>query len=321
MKKIAAFDIGSNAIRMAIGQVDRDGVLTVIDRIRMPLRLGTEAFSKGEFSSYTMEEALKVFKSFKKEIDFHEVELFKAVATSAYRNSRNAKELGKAILEQTGIFIEEIDGKTEAALIRKALQTKIDLTQKDYLLFDIGGGSAEVTFLEKGVPVGATSFPVGTVRLLELGKAAQEDGGDFVDAYQMYLEEIGPQLEKFFKKVYPGTKPLRIIGTGGNFKRLTKLRKKILGKKNISYILPEEVPLIREELEATPYLKRIKKFGLRPDRADVIIPAIYIMEKVMEYFPAKKILTPDVGLIHGLLFSVAGESLKRVKDTASDHPL
>ncbi|MCR9204905.1 MAG: hypothetical protein NXH75_10025 [Halobacteriovoraceae bacterium] len=321
MKKIAAFDIGSNAIRMAIGQVDKEGVLTVIDRIRRPLRLGTEAFSKGEFSSYTMEEALKVFKSFKKEIDYHEAELFRAVATSAYRNSSNGKELGKKILEETGIFIEEIDGKTEAALIRKALQTRIDLTQKDYLLFDIGGGSAEVTFLEKGEPKGATSFPVGTVRLLELGKAAQQKGGDFVEAYNLYLEEIGPQLEQFFKEVYPGTKPLRIIGTGGNFKRLTKLRKKILGKKNINFILPEEVPMIREALEETPYLKRIKKFGLRPDRADVIIPAIYIMEKVMDYFPAKKILTPDVGLIHGLLFSVAGDSLKRVKDSATDHPL
>lgn len=321
MKKIAAFDIGSNAIRMAIAQIDKNGVLTVTERIRMPLRLGTEAFSKGEFSPYTMKEALKVFKSFKKEIDHHDVELYKAVATSAYRNSKNSKELGSRILEETGIFIQEIDGKEEAALIRKALQTKIDLTQKDYLLFDIGGGSAEVTFLEKGAPKAAKSFPIGTVRLLELGKSAKEEGLRPIDGYNIYLEEIGPQIEAFFKEVYPSTKPLRIIGTGGNFKRLTKLRKKVLGKKNISFVLPEEVPLIREALQEAPYLKRIKKFGLRPDRADVIIPAIFIMEKVMEYFPAKKILTPDIGLIHGLLFSVAGESFTKVRESVTDHIL
>ncbi|CAM9900593.1 unnamed protein product [Chrysoparadoxa australica] len=294
MKKIAAFDIGSNAIRMAIAQIDNKGNFAINQRVRVPVRLGTEAFSRGEFSEYLMDEFLHVFKTFKKELDHQDVEVFRAVATSAYRNSANAKKLGQLVLEETGIFIEQIDGKEVAALIRNAIQTKIDLTQKDYLLFDIGGGSAEVTFLSKGEPQGATSFPVGTVRLLELGKNAEKEG-----------------LKEFFAQVYPSKKPLRIIGTGGNFKRLTRLRKKILGKKNISYVLPEEIPFIREALEETPYLKRVKKFGLRHDRADVIIPAIYIMEKVMDYFPAKKILTPDIGLIHGLLYGIAKDELKK----------
>lgn len=311
MKKIAAFDIGSNAIRMAIAQIDNKGNFAINQRVRVPVRLGTEAFSRGEFSEYLMDEFLHVFKTFKKELDHQDVEVFRAVATSAYRNSTNAKKLGQFVLEETGIFIEQIDGKEEAALIRNAIQTKIDLTQKDYLLFDIGGGSAEVTFLSKGEPQGSTSFPVGTVRLLELGKNAEKEGLSRVEGYRVYLDEIGPKLEEFFAQVYPSKKPLRIIGTGGNFKRLTRLRKKILGKKNISYVLPEEIPFIREALEETPYLKRVKKFGLRHDRADVIIPAIYIMEKVMDYFPAKKILTPDIGLIHGLLYGIAKDELKK----------
>lgn len=314
MKHIAAFDIGSNAIRMAIASIDKYGTLTVQEKIRKPLRLGTEAFAEGEFSAYTIKEAIKVFKEFKRHLNHHDVELYKAVATSAFRNASNSEELAQRVLDATGIYIEGIDGKKEAAYIREAIKAQINLRQKDYLLFDIGGGSAEFTFLEKGKVVGAKSFPIGTVRLLELGKSAEEEGLSRKAGYKLYLDEIAPDLKKFFKEVYPSSKPLRVIGTGGNFKRLTRLRKKVLGKKNIDFVLPEEVPVIREALEETAYLKRIKKFGLRPDRADVIIPAIYIIEKAMEYFPAKKILTPDLGLIHGLLFEVAGEGPHKMRE-------
>ncbi len=307
MKKIAAFDIGSNAIRMAIASVNEEEGLTLISRVRKPVRLGSEAFNTGHFSEHTINEFVRVFKDFKKEIIQQDVEFYRAVATSAYRNADNAHVLGERVLEETGIFIEAIDGVREAALIRKALQTQVDLSFKNYLLFDIGGGSAELTYLERGMAKGSISLPMGTVRLLEIGKMSEEEGASAELAYRTYLSEMGPAIQKFLSEVYPGSRPLRIVGTGGNFKRLSRLRKRVLGKKNIRYVLPDEVAIIREALEETPYLKRIKKFGLRPDRADVIIPAIHIMEKVMGYIPVKKIITPDIGLIHGLIYELYEE--------------
>ncbi len=317
MEKIAAFDIGSNAVRMAVASVDRDGLLTVLERIRVPLRLGSEAFSQGRFSEHTIVEAIDTFRDLKKIIDQENVERFDAVATSAYRNAANADELGQAILEKTGIFIRPIDGKLEAALIRKALQTQIDLSRKNYLLFDIGGGSAELTFLKKGQSVGSISLPMGTVRLLEIARQAQEKGLTPEEAYETYLQELSPSIQKFYEENCPQDMPIRFVGTGGNFKRLSRLRKKILDKKNIRFVLPDEVPVIRETLEEAPYLKRIKKFNLRPDRADVIIPALYIMEQVIDIIPCKKIITPDIGLIHGLLFDIAGQSFERVQEANS----
>lgn len=317
MEKIAAFDIGSNAVRMAIGTVDRDGLLTVNQRVRVPLRLGSEAFGDGKFSEHTIDEAVHTFSEFKKILVHENVERFEAVATSAYRNAKNASELGEAVLEETGIFIRPIDGTTEAGLIRKALQTQIDLNRKNYLLFDIGGGSAELTFLKKGKGVGSISLPMGTVRLLEIGKEAQEKGQSVRKAYNNYLKGLTPLIEDFARENSPQERPIRVVGTGGNFKRLSRLRKKIFDKKNIRFVLPEEVPVIREVLEDTPYLKRMKKFNLRPDRADVIIPALYIMEHVLDIIPCKKIINPDIGLIHGLLFDLAGKSFDRVKEINS----
>ncbi len=302
MKKIAAFDIGSNAIRMAIGELDLDGKFTVLTRIRTPIRLGAEVFSGHELSALTREAVVKNFIEFKKIMHHEGVSSYKAVATSALRNSSNGQILIQEVLDHTGIQIDLIDGQLEAALIRKAIQTKIDLHRKDYLLFDIGGGSAELSLLKKGEVQGAISLPMGAVRLLEIGKAAARDGMAPERGYREYLNQLNPQIEAFFEEHYHSLRPLRVIGTGGNFKRLSRLRKKVLGIKNIDYVLPDEVAEIREALEDIPLLNRTKKFGLRHDRADVIVPAIYIIENVMSFVPMKKLYTPDIGLIHGVLY-------------------
>jgi len=314
MEKLAAFDIGSNAVRMAIGDLDHDGLLQIQRRIRIPLRLGGEAFSDFHFSEFMISQAVHDFSDLKKIMDHEGVTRFRAVATSAFRNADNREELAARVLDATGINIEAIDGREEAALIREAIQTKIDLSLKDYLLFDIGGGSAELSYLKKGVSQGAISLPMGTVRLLELGKNHPKAPER---AYLDYLGSLKPEIMSFCEEVGLKGRAIRVVGTGGNFKRLSRLRKKILGKKSVRYIMPDEVAEMREVIEETPYLSRMKKFGLRADRADVIVPAIYIIENVMSIIPMKKIIAPDIGLVHGVLFNLAGAGLDRVKE---QHP-
>ena len=313
MKKIAAFDIGSNAIRMAIGEIDLEGKFHLLSRVRAPIRLGAEVFSGQELSQHTRESVIKNFVDFRKSLEHEGVIAYKAVATSALRNSSNGKTLIEEVFKNSGIKIDLIDGQEEAAIIRKALQTKIDLSRKDYLLFDIGGGSAELSILKKGEVQGSISLPMGAVRLLEIGKAATHDGLTSERGYREYLSHLNSDIQGFLDEFYPSTRPIRIIGTGGNFKRLSRLRKKILGIKNIEYVLPDEVAEIREVVEETPLLNRTKKFGLRHDRADVIVPAIYIIENIMSFIPIKKIYTPDIGLIHGVLFRMADQMNEHLK--------
>lgn len=304
MKKIAAFDIGSNGIRFAVAEIDLDGVLRINTRIRVPVRLGAEVFSGEDLSEHTIDVVVKNFIEFRKILDHDQVMFYKCVATSALRNARNGEQLIDEVFKTSGIHIDLIDGQTEASLIRKAISTKIDLTRKDYLLFDIGGGSAELSLLEKGEVKGAVSLPMGAVRLLEIGKKAEGDGMAPERGYREYLATLDKDIKIFMDKYYKGPKPLRVIGTGGNFKRLSRLRKKIYQKKNVDFVYPDEVAGIREVVEETPLLNRQKRFGLRHDRADVIVPAIYIIENVMSYIPMKKIYTPDIGLIHGILYQV-----------------
>ncbi len=312
MEKIAAFDIGSNAVRMAVAALDNEGTLKIIKRVRIPLRLGTEAFSKNEFSSYTIQHAASIFASYRKVIDHEQVNLFRAVATSAYRTAKNSSVLGQEILKSSGIKIEMISGELEAEMIRQALRVKIDLNQKNFLLFDIGGGSIELSVLKEGVVLGAESFPLGTVRLLEMVRAKSDNPKVQSLEFQNLILEHQASLKEFLSTHTSLMESTSMIGTGGNFKRLLKLRKKILEKKEIDFILPGEVRPILEELEKLSFLGRMKKFGLRPDRADVIIPALHLVLSVLSIQNIKKIYAPDTGLIHGILFSMVEGRFQRV---------
>ena len=290
MKKIAAFDIGSNAIRAAVGLWDGKKIIEITHRFNIPIRLGAEVFSTGEFSPATISKVADNFLELKTLIDKEAVEEIRAVATSAYRNAGNATHLQEMVLKKSGILIESITGAREAQMLRDALGVKMDLS-KNYLLFDIGGGSIELSILKDGNLLAEKSFPLGTVRLLDFSS-------------KNFNVDTKP-LSKFFKHA-AGIKKMEMIGTGGNFKSLLKLKKKIIKGKNADFVLPLEVPLILRELQALSYSERMEKFNLRPNRADVIVPALLLIEMVLKLCPqVSKIYAPDVGLIHGVLLSMA----------------
>jgi exopolyphosphatase/guanosine-5'-triphosphate,3'-diphosphate pyrophosphatase len=310
VEKIAAFDIGSNAVRLAIAELDVHGTLAVTKKMRVPLRLGSEVFQKHAFSPYTITYASKVFANLRKILDHEQVSEFRAVATSAYRNAVNSQELGREVMMQSGIEIRTIDGDLEAKLIREAIQTQINLNGKSWLLVDIGGGSTEISILNKGKVVDSKSFAIGTVRLLEIGRGAE----DPMEEIQAYLKKMQKDIRSFFNGYDQELHHIRMIGTGGNFRRLLKLRKKILSKKQLDFTLSHEVPLILKELEKTPFLKRMKKFSLRPDRADVIIPALHVILTILQEVEVKKIYSPDIGLVHGVLMDMVRGRFHQIKD-------
>src|SRR5690606_9739545 len=170
MKKLAAIDIGSNAVRLAIAEYDGDK-LTITKKVRVPLRLGSEAFEFGRFSEHTIKYAAKVFEDLNHVIKHEHAQFCQVVATSAFRDSANAQTLASAVKKRSGLVIEAIDGELEAKLVREAIQTKLDLTDKNAVMMDIGGGSMELSLLLKGQLLAAKSFNVGTVRALKTGQS------------------------------------------------------------------------------------------------------------------------------------------------------
>lgn len=296
----AAIDLGSNALRAVI--VRQSGkILEVIRNERVPLRLGEDVFATGKISDEKMdltEEAfIKLFHLF---TEYHVTDA-RAMATSAMRDAENGDILAERIFEATGIEIEVIKGVEEARFIFEAVKGQVPLKKKLALLMDIGGGSTELTIVRDEKILGTHSFNVGTVRLLRYKNQDELE------------KQIAAQMQKMlrFIKTHTGKKKIDVfIGTGGNLRRIGKIRKKIMNRTS-SEAMFNEINHMEEAILSMSYVDRIRSLELDQNRADVILPAIMLTHHLMEALDLKKISLPKVGLKEGIILSMIEDKNKK----------
>lgn len=297
----SAIDIGSNAIRMIVGEVRGDEMI-LLKKFRAPVRLGRDVFLNGEISEKTLQEASEAFAKFADTNRKFQVKRCRAVATSAVREAKNRDVFVKRILAESKIPVEVIDGVEEARLVHNAIRRSIHLEGKHILSIDIGGGSVEITFSESGMMSATESFPMGTVRILDQMNRRRLNEkqlniliGEFVVPLTHYLDS------------HVNSGPLHFaVGTGGNLECMLTLKTRMLKKAPSSYLTLKELEQIAERLRALSLKDRIEKLNLRPDRVDVILPAVMLVKTVLRQSRIEKIFIPNVGLRDGLLWSTAG---------------
>lgn len=299
--KYSAIDIGSNAIRMIVGELE-NSEMKIIKKLRAPVRLGKDVFMNGAISDKNLAEAEEAFQKFAKTNREYKVTRCRAVATSAVREAKNKVNFVKSIFTASKIQIEVIDGVEEARLVHNAIRKEIDLENKRVLSIDVGGGSVEITFSENGMMSATESFPMGTVRILDQMSRRKLNEtqinvimGDFVAPLTNYLDShIAAERLHF------------AVGTGGNLECMAQLKGLILKKNPTTYITVRELHDIAEKLKSLSYKDRMEKLELRPDRADVILPATLLVLTALRLAHVDKIVIPNVGLRDGLLWSTAG---------------
>ena len=317
MPRFAAIDVGSNAIRMRIVDAtaplqaqgdeqlallagENEPILREVASQRAPVRLGTEVFLTGKLTPGSISQACVALREFKVAMDAAGVSAYRATATSAVREAQNGATLAERARREAGVDLEIIEGIEEARLIQLAVVKKVGLSDKSAVLIDVGGGSTEITLLERGESSFSMSLPLGTVRILETflrdaNKIDKQQHRLLVEAVERAFVEVRQNL--------PKTPVDMIIGTGGNVDTLSELSP---GKPSAAqpWLRVIDVPamnLLRDELFRLTAEERQKKFGLRPDRADTIIPAAAIYSFAAGLFGAKQIVAPGVGLKDGVL--------------------
>ena len=285
IKKYAAIDIGSNAVRMLISNVIEEKNQTVKFKksslIRVPIRLGQDAFTSGVITPKNITKMKDTMQAFSLLMKAHGVEKYMACATSAMRESKNGKDVVLVVEQTSGIKIDIIDGKKEAAIIASTdLKTFLEL-DKSYLYVDVGGGSTEFTVFSRGKILNSKSFKIGTVRLIN----------KTVD------DSIWSEIETWIIKNTTHLDKVTMIGSGGNINKIHKLSGKTTDKP-LSYIY---LNAQYHFLNAMSYTDRVVEMGLNPDRADVIIPALKIYLNAMKWSGAKKVFVPKIGLSDGII--------------------
>lgn len=295
--KLAAIDIGSNAIRFQVSSILDNGkrvLFKKMEYVRFPLRLGHDVFATGRISERSVEKFKKLMRAYKLLIDLYEVDDFMFCATSAMRESENGRHLVKEVQDELGVIIEIIDGNREAELINKAIISY--LTTSTYLHIDVGGGSTELNLITGGKKIKTRSFKVGSVRVLE-----------HYDQPAMWLE-MENWVKENVKREYG---KVTAVGTGGNISKIFELAQ-LKPHRQMSL---KRIKEIKEMVESHSIEDRIYKLQMNPDRADVIIPASDIYLRVMEWAKARYIMVPEVGLKDGMLLHLFEKNINKKADS------
>lgn len=302
---LAAIDIGSNAIRFGVGVVDLRGAVQMRATEREPIRLGADVFRDGTISSRLIKKTVDALKKFKAVATEQGAVRIRAVATSAFRDARNQDECIAYIAGKTDIQIEVIDGTEEAQLVHRAVRQKIPLEREVALLIDIGGGSVEISLVAEGSVVFSDSIRAGSVRLLHFLTEKKPTLRVFERFVAQYTYGVTKQISRELQ-LHPIT---LCVGTGGNIEELGELAVACAGaKSNQRLTLAHLAKLINLLGSMTP-TERVEKLALRPDRADVILPAAVVLHQVATIAGVTSIAIPRVGLREGIILSMEGEHL------------
>ncbi len=299
--RFAAIDLGSNALRLVVVEADAASQVRLLVSDRAPVRLGREVFQTGRLTPQSITAASEALRRFREVLDQHQVDRYRAIATSAVREAENGSILVERARRDAGIDLEMIEGVEEARLVRLALVGRLDLRERRALLVDLGGGSTELSLVERGRLRVTTSLPVGSVRLLEAFHQ-----GD-ANASRLAREYVERQLREVATEIQRGSFDV-CIGTGGNFETLAALCP-------VQLPLPGQNPGPRDDAQIDlgalramlPKLavlspdERRSLYGLRPDRADVILPAAEIVVALADAFGIDRIAAPGIGLKDGIL--------------------
>ena len=291
MKKIAAIDIGSNAVRMLICYIIPSGKKYIFQKnsyLRLPIRLGEDSFKDGIISKSKIHKLSNAILSFKYIMNVHDVEYYQIYATSALRESKNSKEVILEIKKTTGLKINLISGLKEAKIISKGNSLEKLQYNRSFLYVDVGGGSTEYSILRRGEEKKSKSFKIGTVRLLN----NLVDDKLFIDI-KYWLDTYLDDQDK-----------IKLFATGGNINKIQSMTGSKIGKP-ISYLSLKD---LYNNLTQYNYQERMVKFSLNPDRADVIIPALKIFITTMESVGSNKLFVPKVGLVDGMINEIFHEN-------------
>jgi exopolyphosphatase/guanosine-5'-triphosphate,3'-diphosphate pyrophosphatase len=291
LRKIAAIDIGSNAVRMLISYVISSGDEYVFQKnsyLRLPIRLGEDSFKNGVISNEKIILLTNAILSFKYIMKVHGVKDYKIYATSALRESINSKEVISIVKKNTDLNIELITGVKEAKIISKGNSHEKIEFNKTFLYVDVGGGSTEFSILRNGKEKISRSFKIGTVRLLN----------NLVDD-SMFMD-----IKKWLQSNIDNDDKIKLFATGGNINKIQSMTGSKSGKP-ISYLSIKD---LSNNLMEFNYQERMMKFDLNPDRADVIIYALKIFITTMEFVKANKIFVPKSGLVDGMINEIFYEN-------------
>lgn len=314
-KRLAAIDIGTNSIRCIVVEVDHQGRYTILDDEKATVRLGENLASSGAISPAAFARAVDAISRLRKLIEGLKVSEVEAVATSAMRSASNGGELVDVLSRELGREIRIISGEEEAELVARSVRHNFDMSGKRYMIIDIGGGSVEIMSAVGNHVESCSSLELGAVRMTDRFLAS--DPVRTVDISKL-RRFVRAELSKTFAEERPAVQTF--ICSGGT---ITALASMVMNMRRQTYTASHGVEVLRSEvvhLLAMLVRKDIKSLrsvpGLNPDRADIIVAGLVVIDELMKFFGANLMLVNERGIREGLIISCM-KRLQLLPDSAA----
>jgi exopolyphosphatase/guanosine-5'-triphosphate,3'-diphosphate pyrophosphatase len=303
---IAAIDAGSNAVRLSVARAFSALDIEPLVTERFPLRLGEGVFLRHRFSEEVLKKGVKAFRHLREIMDEFGVTKYRAVATSASREAQNRNTLIHRVKQATGLILEVISAKEESRLGREAVFAAMGPEAQPRCIADLGGGSLELSILQDHAVTHGAQIPLGAVRLM----STLNIPGVIRPAQ---AEQVRRYVRALLESRLPGRPNLAdqvAVALGGNAETLSNVapgpRQDGLPTLEIS-LLRERLPdLLKRDVRA-----RMKAYGVRRDRADVMAVAALIFVTLGRYLNIRTFAIPSVGLREGVLHEIAREAFSR----------
>jgi|GEM_PF-3831945 len=294
--RFACFDAGSNAVRFVIVEYSDPTHYKVVFKQRKPVRLFSLSTQNNSLSQEAMQVVVQFFQKSKAMMEDYQVTSYRAVATSAVRESDDGRQFCDMIEKKSGLHLEIIDSKEEARLMYIAVKNKVDLNQHHWFLFEIGGGSVQVSIINAKAVVWTSSRPIGAVRLWETFHTA--------DSLQ---ESLVPFVRsEFIKMDIPTDSKIRgCFATGGSVEEALRLSGQSVHSGSIGVLSREKIKQIKKLLSALSIEQRVAQLGLMPDRADIMLPAMMVVDEFCTLLRLSSIYLPFTSLRDGILQELA----------------
>lgn len=305
---IAAIDAGSNAVRLSVARAYSALDIEPLHTERYALRLGESVFVRHRFSEEILKRGVKAFRHFREILDDFGVTHCRAVATSASREAANRDAFARQIKQKSGIEVEVISSAEESRLGRVAALAAMGPETPPRCIVDLGGGSLEISILRDHAVEQGAQLPVGTVRLMTTLAIHDVIRPSQAEQVRRYVRAL---LESRLPK-RPNLDEQSAVALGGNAETLSN----VAPGPRIHALPTLDLSLLRERLAAIlgrDVRERMKSYGVRRDRADVMAIAAITFVTVGRYLNIRNFLIPSVGIREGLIHEIAREAFSRTE--------
>ena len=300
--QLSAIDAGSNAIRLVVARATSPQQIQILETERASVRLGHNAFTHRLLDDDTISRAARAFRHFRERMDHYHVGAYRAVATSAAREVRNCRRLMERIRRKSGIELEIISSQEEARLVCSAVHWALGDRVQPRLIFDLGGGSLELNFFDRGRLQQRVALPLGTIRLMEtfaIEGAIDED----------HLRRLRHHVLSLLRSSMPNRPQLSraiAVACGGNAEALVRIAPGPFVERTPTI----NARLLRDQMWRILSLdvpSRVRVFRVRKDRAEVMGIASIIITTLAHWLGIRSLLVPGVGVREGLLLDLVAE--------------